>query len=405
VSEARRRFPSPPHGVPLPAARPLGVRPEITELPGSKIVEVAAEAFGDTEVVPLWYGEGDQPTASFICEAAAEALRQGHTFYTFKRGVPPLRQALADYLSALHAKPVSPERVAVTSAGMNAIMLVCQAIVGPGDNLVIVTPVWPNINAAVEAMGGEARTVALQPTNDGGWRLDLDRVMAACDAQTTAIFVNSPSNPTGWMMHRGEAEALLAFARRRGLWLIADEVYERIVYQGRAAPSLLDIAEPEDRVVIINSFSKSWAMTGWRLGWLVTSEALHPVLDKLIEFNTSGAPTFLQHAAVTAIRDGEGVVGALVERCRVGRDIVIAGLQRFSRVRVSAPEGAFYAFFRVDGMDDSLAFAKEIVQRAKVGLAPGAAFGPAGEGYLRLCFASSAERLQTALDRLKPLLG
>jgi aspartate/methionine/tyrosine aminotransferase len=386
-------------------ARPLGVRPAIAALPPSKIVEVAAVGFGDPEVIPLWFGEGDLPTPSFISEAAVEALRRGETFYTYKRGIPELRQALGAYLTRLHGKQVSAERVAVTSAGMSAIMLATQALVEPGDNVVIVSPVWPNINAAVEALGGEARAVALQPTPEGGWRLDMERLMAACDEATRAIFVNSPSNPTGWMMSREEAAALLAFARRRGIWLMSDEVYERIVYDRPVAASLLDIAEPEDRVIIIKSFSKAWAMTGWRLGWMVTPEEIHPILDKLIEFNTSCTPTFLQPAAIKAVEAGEDFVKSMVERCRTGRDIVIPGLQRFGRVRVAEPAGAFYAFFRVEGLTDSLNFAKEMVRRCKVGLAPGAAFGPAGEGYIRLCFASSPERLNEALERLRPMLG
>jgi aspartate aminotransferase len=386
-------------------ARALGIRPVIEHLPASKIGEVAAVGFGDPAIVPLWFGEGDLPTPAFIADAAIAALREGQTFYTHKLGIPPLRQAIAEYLTRLHEKPVGAERVVVTSAGMSAIMLACQILVEPGDNVVIVSPVWPNINAAVEALGGEARAVALTPTPEGGWRLDLDRVTGACDARTRAIFVNSPSNPTGWMWSRAKAEALLAFARSRGIWLMSDEVYERIVYDRPVALSLLDIAEADDRIIVINSFSKAWAMTGWRLGWMVTAEALHPVLDKLIEFNTSGAPTFLQPAAIAAIHDGEAFVASMVERCRVGRDIIMAGLATFSRVHAVPPAGAFYAFFRVDGLADSLELAKEIVRRCKVGLAPGAAFGPAGEGYLRLCFASSPERLTEALGRLRPMLG
>jgi aspartate aminotransferase len=399
VSEARRLH------VAQHESRPLGIRPAIAALPASKIGEVAAVGFGDPAIVPLWFGEGDLPTPSFIGDAAIAALRDGQTFYTHKRGIPALRQAIADYLTRLHEKPVGAERVVVTSAGMSAIMLACQILVEPGDNIVIVSPVWPNINASVEALGGEARAVPLTATPEGGWRLDIERVTGACDERTRAIFVNSPSNPTGWMWSRQEAEALLAFARQRGIWLMSDEVYERIVYDRPVALSLLDIADPADRIIVINSFSKSWAMTGWRLGWMVTSEALHPVLDKLIEFNTSGAPTFLQPAAVAALRDGEDFVAGMVERCRAGRDIVMAGLAGFARVRAVRPDGAFYAFFRVDGMSDSLEFAKDLVRRRKVGLAPGAAFGPAGEGYLRLCFASSPERLAEALERLKPALG
>jgi aspartate/methionine/tyrosine aminotransferase len=229
--------------------------------------------------------------------------------------------------------------------------------------------------------------------------------MAACDGRTRAIFVNSPSNPTGWVMPRKDAAALLDFARRRGIWLISDEVYERLVYDGRpAAPSLLDIASPEDRVIIINSFSKSWAMTGWRLGWLTAPTELNPILEKLIEFNTSGSPTFLQHAAVAALEAGEGFVRQMVERCRAGRDLVFTRLAEHRRVRATPPRGAFYAFCSVEGVADSVAFAKQILLRHKVGLAPGVAFGPAGEGRLRLCYASAPERLSEALNRLAPAL-
>jgi aspartate aminotransferase len=389
---------------PPPATRG-SVRARAQSLPASKIGEVAGPVFGDPDIVPLWFGEGDLPTPTFICEAAAAAMRRGETFYTFKLGIPPLRQAIATYLSGLHAREVAHERVVVTSSGMSAIMVTIQALIDPASSVVVVSPVWPNINAAVEIMGGTPREVGLTPTDDGGWRFDLQHVMDACDATTRAIFVNSPGNPTGWMMSRDEQRALLDFARRRGLWLLADEVYSRIIYDGRAARSFLDLAEPEDRVVVLNSFSKAWAMTGWRLGWLVGPEDLVSVLDKLIEFNTSGSPTFLQHAAVTAIEQGEPLVAEIVERCRIGRDLLIQGLSRFPRVRVKPPEGAFYAFCRVDGLKDSLAFAHRLAREAKVGVAPGIAFGPAGEGYLRLCFAASTQRLTQALDRLQKMLA
>jgi aspartate aminotransferase len=387
------------------ADRPHGVRPTIAQMPFSKIGQVAMAGLGDPEVIPLWFGESDVTTPAFIGEAAAAALRAGHTFYTFKRGIPDLRRVIADYLTGLYAKKVDADRVIVTSSGMSGIMLMSQALLEPGDNIIILSPVWPNANDAATVMGAEARALALTPMGDGGWRLDLDKLVAACDRQTRAIFVNSPGNPTGWVMSRGEAAELLAFTRQHGIWLIADEVYGRIMFDGsRAAPSLLDLAEPEDRVVVINSFSKSWAMTGWRLGWIVAPKEVQDVVDKLVELNTSGTPTFLQHAAITAIQKGEGVVADMVERCRIGRDLLAQGLQRFPRLRVHAPKGGFYIFCSVDGMSDSLAFAKEVLARCKVGVAPGSAFGAAGEGYLRLCFANAPARLTAALDRLAPVL-
>jgi aspartate/methionine/tyrosine aminotransferase len=388
------------------AARAPGVRPLVAAMPFTLIGQVALAGMGDPDVIPLWYGESDVPTPAFICEAAAAALRAGETFYTFKRGIPELRSALATYLTGLYGRAIDDRRVIVTSSAMSSIMLLAQALVEPGQNVVVVTPLWPNIVDAVTVLGGELRPVPLIASPEGGWRLDVERVIGACDAKTRAIFVNSPGNPTGWVMRRDEAAALLGFSRRRGIWLIGDEVYARLVYDGsRAAPSLLEIAEPEDRVVAINSFSKTWAMTGWRLGWMVAPREIQEVADKLVEFNTTCAPPFLQRAAIVALERGEDLVASLVERCSRGRDIVIRGLNRFPRVHVAAPPGAFYAFCRVEGVGDSLAFAREILTRVKVGIAPGSAFGPVGEGYLRLCFACAPARLELALERLAPMLG
>jgi aspartate aminotransferase len=380
------------------------LREAVRELRGSRIAEISALGMGDPQVIPLWYGEGDLPTPDFIGEAAADALRAGHTFYTYKAGLPELRATLAGYQSRLYGRNIDAERVAVTSSGMTALMLVSQALIDPGDNLVIVAPVWPNIAAAVSIMGGEPRLVSLDPRPAGGWRLDPERVFAACDVRTRGIFVNSPSNPTGWVITPEEIAALIAFARRRGLWLIADEVYARIVYGNRAAPSFLEQAEPEDRLIAVNSFSKNWAMTGWRLGWMTMPPDLLPQIEKLIEFNTSGSPTFLQHAGIVAVRDGEPFIQSFVARCRAARDVAIDALSACRRVHAARPEGAFYAFFRIDGVADSLAFAKELLHRAKVGLAPGSAFGPMGEGYLRLCFARDPAQIAAAVERLKPLL-
>ena len=380
------------------------VRPRIQNLSASLIAEVAVLGMGDPEVLPLWFGEGDLPTPRFITEAASRALEAGETFYTFERGLPALRQTLAEYETRLHAKPVAPERVVVTTAGMQAIMLTMQALVDPGDNVLLLSPLWPNAAAAVEIMGGEPRAVVLGRREDGGFRLDLDALERARDGRTKAIFVNSPSNPTGWVMSRAEGQALLDFARRHGLYVIADEVYARVVYDGDVAPSLLDLAEPQDRVVVVNSFSKTWAMTGWRLGWLVGPPEIVEVMGKLIQYNVSGAPTFIQHAAVTAVREGEDFARSMTERYRAGRALVLDALRGLNRVQVAPPEGAFYAFIRVDGMKDSVAFAKEILAKTKVGLAPGAAFGVGGEGHLRLCFAASRDRLMPALERLIPIL-
>jgi aspartate/methionine/tyrosine aminotransferase len=382
----------------------MSVRVAIRDLQASRIGEIVALGFGDPDIIPLWYGESDLPTPGFVGEAASAALARGETFYTYKLGLPELRQTLAEYLSGLHGKPLAAERIAVTSSGMTALMILTQALVDAGDNFVIVAPVWPNIAAAVSIMGGQPRFVGLVPQPGGGWRLDLDQLMAACDGRTRGIFINSPSNPTGWMISAEEIAALLEFSRKRGLWIVADEVYGRLVYGNSAAPSFLAAAEPEDRLIVVNSFSKTWAMTGWRLGWIVLPTDLVPIVEKLIEFNTSGSPTFLQHAAIAAVRDGEDFIRGFVARCHDAREAAITGLRSCRRVEVARPEGAFYAFFRTEGVTDSVAFAKEILTHAKVGLAPGSAFGPEGEGYLRLCFARAPEIVAAAIDRLRPVL-
>ncbi|MGE0119442.1 MAG: pyridoxal phosphate-dependent aminotransferase [Dongiaceae bacterium] len=386
--------------------RPVApIRPEIEALADSRIVEVWKLGFQVPDVIGLWVGEGDLPTPAVICEAAAEALKRGDTFYTHKRGIPELRQALIDYHLAIYDVRLTDDRIAVTSAGMNAMMLAMESLVGAGDNAVCVTPVWPNIFATIEILGGAVRHLPLDPT-PAGWQLDLDRLFAACDARTRAIYLASPGNPTGWVMPQQQQRELLEFARRRGIWVIADEVYGRIVYDGApAAPSFLELATPEDPVVVVNSFSKAWAMTGWRIGWMVMPARLTATVDKLIEFNTSGAQPFLQRACVVAIQQGEPFLKELVQRYAAARELVLQRLGGMRRVRIVRPEAAFYVMFGVDGMADSLAFAKRLVHETHVGLAPGSAFGPGGDGHLRLCFAASRERLSEAMDRLEPLLS
>jgi aspartate aminotransferase len=380
------------------------IRPSVAEIPDSLIRAVANAGIGRADVIPLWFGEPDLPTPQFICDAAAAAMREGQTKYTHSRGIPELRETLATYMTGLYGVPVTAERITLSASGMNAIMLAMQALVGPGENVVFTTPLWPNCLRTAMIMGAEARSVALEH-GPRGWRVDLDRLIGAFDANTRAVFLNSPGNPTGWVMPAEEQQALLTVCRQRGIWIIADEVYARLVYDADVAPSFIPLAEPEDRLIVINSFSKSWRMTGWRMGWFTAPPELGDTLAKLTEFNTAGPATFTQHAGVVAIRDGEAEVQAQVDRLRVARDLTYQRLAAHPRLTLSRPEAAFYAFVKVDGMADSLAFAQNLVARHGVGVAPGAAFGPAGEGHLRLCFASSPEILTQAFDRLERALA
>lgn len=379
---------------------PAPIRDLVARIPTSKIGDVAALGRDNPDVIPLWFGEGDLTTPEFISEAAMKALKAGQTFYTWQRGIPELRQAIADYTTRLYGNQCKADRITVTSSGMQAILLSCQAIIDPGDNAVVVSPVWPNIVSAVEVMGGEVRQVPLQFKNEK-WTLDLDKLFAACDERTKVLFVNSPSNPTGWMMNSEQQASVLDFCRKRRIWLMADEVYARLVYDGEVAPSFLQHARPDDPLLVMQSFSKPWAMTGWRLGWLTSPNEFGEMLAKVIQFNISGSPTFLQYGALAAIKEGEPFIKHMVDRCRAGREQVIQRLAAHPKVKVQRPEAAFYAFFSVDGMKDSLAFASKLVLEGKVGLAPGVAFGEGGESYLRLCFASAPERLSRAMDRIE----
>jgi aspartate aminotransferase len=376
----------------------------IGTLPESPITDVAMSVFGDPDVVPLWFGEGDLVTPDFVREAAAEGLRRGETFYTWQRGIPELRQAISGYTEGLYGIKCPVDRISVTGSGMQAILLTCQLLLDPGDNVVIVSPIWPNITSAVKLVRAEPKYVALDRKPDGGWQLDMQRLFDAVDARTRAIFVNSPGNPTGWVMSSDEQRMLLDFARKRGVWIMADEVYARLIYTRNVAPSFLEHASADDPLIVLNSFSKPWAMTGWRLGWLTHPPQIGDQLAKLVQINTSGSPAFLQHGAVAAIEKGEDFLKTMVERCRVGGEQVFQRLSGMTRVRVARPEAAFYAFFEVDGVGDTSAFCKMLASQYKVGLAPGEAFGPGGEGNVRLCFASGAERLSKGLDRIEAAL-
>ena len=380
------------------------IRPEIEEFELSGIGKVAAGALDDPDVIPLWFGESDLPTPKFIRDAAVQALDEGKTFYSYARGTMPLRAALKAYLDRLYGIDLDPDRVTVPGSSMLGVMIAGECLVGPGDEVILVSPYWPNVRQVVRIMGGVPVDVRLDEGNDR-WRLDFDRLEAALTPRTTAVYVNSPSNPTGWIMTADEQRRLLGLCPERGLGLIADEVYHRNVFAGRdPAPSFLEIAGPDEPVFVVNGFSKGWAMTGWRLGWVVAPARLVEPMEVLSQVNSTGANVFTQYGGVAALEGGEDFVRSFTARCRANRDLVMETLGRHPRVRLTAPEGAFYAFPRIEGMTDSLAFCRRALKEAKVGLAAGYTFGDGNESHVRLCFAIATERLKVALDRLLPLI-
>jgi aspartate/methionine/tyrosine aminotransferase len=379
------------------------IRPEMRDVAPSGIVEAFNFGRGRQGLIPLWVGEGDLPTPAFISEAAKASLDRGETFYTAQRGIPELRQAIAGYMTRVYgAAPgggaFSPESFFVTIGGMQAIEIATKLTAGPGDEALIPSPAWPNFVGALETSG--ACAVAVPLDRKGRWSLDPERLSAAVTPATRAIFFNSPANPTGFVATAEEIAATLDIARKHDLWIVADEIYGRITYDGARAPSFHDVMALNDKILFVQTLSKNWAMTGFRVGWLEAPPALGPAIENLVQFTSSGVPVFTQRAAITALAEGEAFLAGQTERCRRSRNILCEGLAATGRVRFFEPEAAFYLFCAVDGFPDSRALALKLIDEAGVGAAPGAAFGPGGEGWLRLCFARDPAQIEEATRRM-----
>lgn len=380
------------------------LRAEARHAPESGIVAVMNHGRMRDGLIPLWAGEGDLPTPDFITEAAARGLANGETFYTWQRGIPELRQALARYYTRHFGKSFAAEEFLVTGSGMHAIQLALAAVAGAGDDVVYLSPAWPNFAAAAGVSGARPISVSLDWSGNG-WSCDIAKVEAAITPATKALFVNTPSNPTGWTADIETLKGLLDLARRKGLWLIADEIYSLFHYDGGRAPSFLDIMDEGDRILFVNSFSKNWAMTGWRVGWIKVHPSLQAVFENLIQYSNSGVAQFMQRGAVAALDEGDAFIVSQVERARKARDLACGILGATGRARFSVPAGAFYLYFTIDGITDSRQAAFDIVDHANVGLAPGTAFEADGAGFLRLCFHRRLDQLEEAANRLAAWIG
>jgi aspartate/methionine/tyrosine aminotransferase len=375
------------------------IRDAARSAPESGIVAVVNHGRLKPGLIPLWVGEGDLPTPDFVSSATAAALQAGETFYTWQRGIPELRSALADYHTRHFGRAFLPEEFIVTGSGMQSIQLALQAVAGAGDEVVYLTPAWPNFAAAAGILGARPVAVPLGHS-EAGWACDLERLEAAITPRTRALFVNTPSNPTGWTADRDTLRALLEMARRHGLWIVADEIYALFHYAEGRAPSFYDVMAPEDRILFVNSFSKNWAMTGWRVGWMRIHPELGQLMENLVQYSTSGVAAFMQRGAVEALRQGDDFVAGQVARARKGRDIAATILSRSNRARLTVPAGAFYLFFGIDGLTDSHSAAMRLVDEAGVGLAPGTAFGEGGEQFFRLCFNRRLDQVEEASERI-----
>jgi len=385
------------HTKPEPDWRGL-IKPAVNAIETSGIAEVFDYGHDRQGLIPLWVGEGDLPTPAFICEAARASLDRGETFYTYQGGIPDLRAAIARYMSAHYGAGLGPERFFVSVGGMQALDMAVKLTAGPGDEALVLSPAWPNFAGVLETNG--ARAVFVELDAGASWRLDPSRLEAAVTPKTRAILFNSPANPTGYVASREELVAVLEIARKHGLWIIADEIYGRLVFGPTRAPSFHDVMEPDDRVLFVQTLSKNWAMTGWRVGWLEAPPALGQAIENIVQYTSSGVPVFSQRAATVAIEHGELFIAETMKRLAHSRDIMVDGLKATGRLDITVPEGAFYIFPRVLGESDDRALAFRLIDEAGVGVAPGRAFGPGGAGRLRLCFARDPATVAEATRRL-----
>jgi aspartate aminotransferase len=368
-----------------------------SSMPVSRIREIMELAWKDPEVIHLEVGEPDFPTPEHVVEAADEAARAGHTRYAPNAGLPELREALADKVVRRNGYEARPEQVVVTQGGIQALYLVLRALLEPGDEVLLPDPAWPNFRMIAHLLGAGVLSYPLVAEGDFLPRLeDLERLVTP---RTRAILINSPSNPLGTVLPGELVETLLAFARRRGLWFISDEVYDEVIFDD-VFVSAGSVADPCDRLVSIYSFSKVYAMTGWRVGYLVAPPDLAKLLTGMQEPIISCVNTPAQMAALAAVTGPQDIVREMREAYRTRRDELLGILDR-GGLPSSHPSGAFYVWTDVSEAGvPSMDFARSLIEREHVAVAPGSAFGELGEGYVRLSLASSREDLLDGASRL-----
>ncbi len=384
------------------------VAPSVERVPYSRIRELADVAMSMDGVLRLYFGESNLPTPDYIKDAAARAKREGYTFYTENAGLPSLRRAVADSYRKLHQVEIDPNgEIVITASGVQALNVAIRSTLDPGDEALLLTPAWPNAGSIVALSNAVARQIP-HPLCGSRYTIDFDALEAAVTGRTRLLAYISPSNPLGWVATQADQERLLEFARRHGLWLLADEVYDRLNHLGarlgEPVPSILRLASRDDAVIVVQSFSKTYRMTGWRLGYLIARRDLAEKAAQMNEFIVSHAPSFTQKAGETALAEGEEELARMLEGLRANRDLCLDALSAMPRVTVPEPDGAFYLFPRIEGVADSFTFCRRLLEETRVGLAPGVAFGAGGEGSVRICYAAERSILEPAMERLRRFL-
>jgi len=375
----------------------------IESLEDSPIIEVLRLGQQVDGIIPLWLGESCFTTDDAIIEAASIAMKSGQTFYTPNRGLPILRQSIQNYYNRIYNIEIPDQRICVTNSGMHAVTMIVRALMNVGDNAVMITPCWPNVDRSVQALGCEVREVPLR-LQEGRFHLDMTELEAQCDNNTKLIYFASPSNPTGWVIDQAQSRELLELSRRTGIAILSDEVYQRLSFESEIGSTLLNLADEDDSLFVVNSFSKAWSMTGWRLGWMVYPESFHDSFEKLSQFSISGSPGFIQMAGVHALDHGEPLVAKMRAHCIDAKTFIEARLSEIPDLEVIPSMGGFYTMFKAPQTQDSTEFCRKAALTGRVGLAPGIAFGKGGEGMVRLCYARERDTLETAVSRLQDIL-
>jgi aspartate aminotransferase len=379
------------------------------KVPYSRIRELAEAAMKMEGVFKLYFGESNIPTPQFIKDAACQALEQGYTFYSENAGLPGLRRGIADYYLGTQGVRLDPEtEIVITASGVQALHSTIRCALNPGDEAIILTPAWPNAASDVQMDNAVPVEVPLH-FREGIYSIDLGALEAAVTPRTRLLVYTSPSNPIGWAATEKEQEQILDFSRRHDLWLLADEVYDRIYYRckelGTPAPSILRKAAREDAVMVAQSFSKTYCMTGWRVGWMVARRDAAKKAAEFNEFIVSHAASFTQRAAQAALARGEESIRKMLSLYKENRDFCLRALSEIRGVQVPSPDGAFYIFPKIEGLKDSFDFCWRLLKETKVGIAPGVAFGTGGEGSVRICYAVERSILEPALEKFSKFLA
>lgn len=385
----------------MPVPKHYQFRSVLSGLSPNPGAEMLRYGWSKPGIISLAQGEGSMKTPDFITEATSKAMQDGKTFYAPVLGIPELRQEISNYYAQVFGISIPTNRVFATSSGTTAMHLAMTAVLDEDDEVVAVTPIWKNLLGAIELTQAKTVQVPLEHHEGKGWELNLDHLFDAVTAKTKVLLIVTPSNPTGWVMKPQDIRTVLEFARARGIWIIADEVYSRIVYDGGRSASFLDYARPDDKLFVVNSFSKAWAMTGWRLGWLIGPAESEDSIRDIALYDNMGPPTYAQYGAIAALRHGESFITEQTSLWKNNLDILMDRFNSNGRLLMQRPESTFYAFFRVDGEPDDLSMVKRLIDEGGLSLAPGCAFGKCCAGWIRMCFAVSEQKLIESLDRLE----